>query len=90
MALRIISGCVGIFVGGAVGLSTMGPTVMNESPAKASSHDTHVTRRIVSDSVLAEFRDKGVVVIDDVLTVNELRKARSEVTTMMEDQVTLP
>lgn len=69
---------------GILKLSHMSVTSMKESPSKAASHFIVEHRPVLSASHVKELKDTGLVVIDNVLTAEELEKTRNEVIRMLD------
>ena len=68
-------------LGGACSLGSFSQTAMRESPEKAASYCDH-QKRLRSIDILT-FQKDGIVVIDNVLTADELRLARENLAEML-------
>ena len=69
---------------GIVKLSHMLVACMKESPGTAAAHVTVPHRLIISSQHIQSLKENGLVVIDNVLSVEELEKTRTEVLSILD------
>ena len=75
-------------LGSALYFASLGPSIMSETPLQASNHlysaqtkkyPREKRRNTVSDDSLENLKERGYVVIDNVLSKEELKAARLEI-----------
>lgn len=69
---------------GVVKMAHMGVACMKESPSIAANHSDFPLKAILSDHHVKSLKETGLVVIDHVLTAEELKLARGEVIKLLD------
>lgn len=82
---RLVHTALGITAyAGILKLAHMSVTSMKESPSTAAAHFTVAHRPVLSASHVKELKENGLVVIDNVLTAEELEQTRAQVILMLD------
>jgi hypothetical protein len=77
--VSLVSGTIAV---GTIFLGSIAPTAMRESPREASSHRSSTTS-IITQTQFKQFQRDGIIILDGVLTREELGSARDEVNSML-------